>query len=60
MTKAQQVGQAGILAAKKAGEGPQVRGPAADLLLLATGRAAGLSGVSGPGAAEAAAVAVTG
>ncbi|MEU0487157.1 maleylpyruvate isomerase family mycothiol-dependent enzyme [Streptosporangium sp. NPDC006013] len=33
-----------------AGEGPdEVRGPAADLLLLATGRAAGLAGLSGPG-----------
>lgn len=34
-----------------AGAGPDdVRGPAGDLLLLATGRAAGLAGVSGPGA----------
>lgn len=34
-----------------AGEGPdEVRGPAGELLLLATGRAAGLAGVSGPGA----------
>lgn len=34
-----------------AGEGPdEARGPAADLLLLATGRAAGLAGLSGPGA----------
>ncbi|WP_405954247.1 maleylpyruvate isomerase family mycothiol-dependent enzyme [Streptomyces phaeochromogenes] len=33
------------------GEGQdEVRGPAGDLLLLATGRAAGLTGVSGPGA----------
>lgn len=33
-----------------AGEGPhEVRGPAADLLLLATGRDAGLAGLSGPG-----------
>ncbi|MEU4411004.1 maleylpyruvate isomerase family mycothiol-dependent enzyme [Streptosporangium sp. NPDC023963] len=33
-----------------AGEGPdEVRGPAGDLLLLATGRAAGLAGLSGPG-----------
>jgi uncharacterized protein (TIGR03083 family) len=33
-----------------AGDGPdEVRGPGGDLLLLATGRAAGLSGVSGPG-----------
>jgi uncharacterized protein (TIGR03083 family) len=38
-----------------AGEGQQVHGPAADLLLLAPGRAAGLSAVKGPGAAEAAA-----
>lgn len=34
-----------------AGEGPdEIRGPTGDLLLLATGRAAGLAGVSGPGA----------
>ena len=34
-----------------AGKGPdEVRGPAGDLLLLATGRAAGLAAVTGPGA----------
>jgi uncharacterized protein (TIGR03083 family) len=33
----------------RAGVGEEVRGPAADLLLLATGRPAGLTGVSGPG-----------
>ncbi|MGJ6967161.1 maleylpyruvate isomerase family mycothiol-dependent enzyme [Streptosporangium sp. G11] len=39
-----------------AGEGPdEVRGPAGDLLLLATGRAAGLAGLSGPGVERAAA-----
>jgi uncharacterized protein (TIGR03083 family) len=32
-----------------AGEGPQVRGDAADLLLVAAGRPAGLAGVTGPG-----------
>ncbi len=32
-----------------AGEGPQVRGNAADLLLVAAGRPAGLAGVTGPG-----------
>ncbi|MFW3172182.1 maleylpyruvate isomerase family mycothiol-dependent enzyme [Geodermatophilus sp. CPCC 206100] len=37
-----------------AGEGREVRGPAGDLLLLATGRRAGLAGVSGAGAEEAA------
>jgi len=31
------------------GEGPQVRGGAADLLLAATGRPAGLAGLTGPG-----------
>lgn len=40
-----------------AGKGQdEVRGPVSDLLLLATGRAAGLAGVSGPGAARIAAV----
>ncbi|MBC6470408.1 maleylpyruvate isomerase family mycothiol-dependent enzyme [Actinomadura alba] len=34
-----------------AGKGPdEVRGPVGDLLLVATGRAAGLAGLSGPGA----------
>lgn len=37
------------------GDGPlEVRAPVGDLLLLATGRAAGLTEVSGPGADEAA------
>ncbi|WP_298799869.1 maleylpyruvate isomerase family mycothiol-dependent enzyme [Pseudonocardia sp. 73-21] len=37
------------------GDGPlEVRAPVGDLLLLATGRTAGLEGVSGPGATEAA------
>lgn len=36
-----------------AGEGPEVRGPGGELLLLLTGRDAGLDGVDGPGAAEA-------
>jgi hypothetical protein len=31
----------------------EVRAPASDLLLLATGRAAGLAGATGPGAGEA-------
>ena len=34
------------------GEGPEVRGPIGELLLVATGRAAGLDALSGPGAAE--------
>ena len=39
-----------------AGEGPrEVRGPASDLLLLATGRRAGLSGLTGDGRVEVAA-----
>jgi len=33
------------------GEGPEVRGPIGELLLVATGRAAGLDALSGPGAA---------
>jgi uncharacterized protein (TIGR03083 family) len=35
------------------GEGPEVHGPVAELLLVATGRAAGLAALGGPGAAEA-------
>ncbi len=35
------------------GTGAEVRGPVLDLLLLSTGRAAGLAGVHGPGAAAA-------
>lgn len=35
------------------GTGPEVHGPVLDLLLLSTGRAAGLVAVHGPGAAEA-------
>jgi uncharacterized protein (TIGR03083 family) len=38
-----------------AGDGPEVRGPAGDLLLVATGRSAGLAALSGPGRAAAAA-----
>ncbi|WP_051737603.1 maleylpyruvate isomerase family mycothiol-dependent enzyme [Pseudonocardia halophobica] len=38
-----------------AGEGEEVRGPAADLLLLATGRPAGLDALDGPGVTQAAA-----
>ena len=34
------------------GEGPEVRGPIGELLLVATGRAAGLDALSGPGVAE--------
>lgn len=34
------------------GEGPELRGPIGDLLLVATGRAAGLDGLSGPGAEQ--------
>jgi hypothetical protein len=37
-----------------AGEGAEVRGPSGELLLLLTGRPAGLDGLDGPGAAEAA------
>ncbi|ADD44151.1 maleylpyruvate isomerase family mycothiol-dependent enzyme [Stackebrandtia nassauensis] len=37
-----------------AGEGPEVRGPVGDILLAATGRAAGLDALSGPGRTEAA------
>ena len=37
------------------GDGPEVRGRAGDLLLLATGRPVSASGVTGPGAGEAAA-----
>ncbi|MCZ2817060.1 maleylpyruvate isomerase family mycothiol-dependent enzyme [Modestobacter sp. VKM Ac-2984] len=37
------------------GAGPEVRGTAGDLLLLATGRSVSASGVTGPGAGEAAA-----
>jgi uncharacterized protein (TIGR03083 family) len=36
-----------------AGEGPEVRGPGGELLLLLTGRQAGLDGLDGPGAAAA-------
>ena len=39
-----------------AGEGPrEVRGPVGDLLLLATGREAGVEGLTRPGVGEAAA-----
>lgn len=38
-----------------AGEGEEVRGPAGDLLLLATGRPAGLDALDGPGVTQAAA-----
>jgi uncharacterized protein (TIGR03083 family) len=38
-----------------AGEGPEVRGPGGELLLVLTGRRAGLDGLDGPGVAEAAA-----
>jgi uncharacterized protein (TIGR03083 family) len=38
-----------------AGDGPEVRGAAAELLLAATGRPAGLPALSGPGRDEAAA-----
>lgn len=36
-----------------AGEGPEVTGPAGELLLVSTGRPAALDGVSGPGVEEA-------
>jgi uncharacterized protein (TIGR03083 family) len=36
-----------------AGEGPEVRGPGGELLLLLTGRRAALDGLGGPGVAEA-------
>lgn len=39
-----------------AGEGPDVRGPIGELLMLATGRAAGLAGVTGTGVERVAAV----
>lgn len=39
---------------RSAGDGPEVTGPTGDLLLLATGRAAGLDGLGGAGRDEAA------
>jgi hypothetical protein len=35
------------------GEGREIRGPGGELLLVLTGRRAGLDGLDGPGAAEA-------